>query len=65
MNWKEYRKLIGPLVVAVYAVARAFGIETYIVEEEAIAQITTLFDALVPILGVVLVYVLPNGEAKE
>ena len=60
MDWKKYRKLIGPLIVAVYAVARAFGVETYLAEEEAIVQVTNLFDALVPILGIFLTYALPN-----
>lgn len=57
---KQYRKLIGPLVVAVYTIGRAFEVETYIAEEEAIRQITNLFDALVPVLGVVLTWALPN-----
>jgi len=60
MDWKKYRKLIGPVVVAVYAVGRAFGVEAHVPEEEAIVDIVALFDAAVPILGVFLTWKLPN-----
>ena len=58
----KYRKLVGPIVVAVYAIARAFGYEPGINEDEATANITALIDALIPIVGVFLVYVLPNEQ---
>ena len=57
---KAYRKLIGPIVVAVYAVLRVAGVEPALGEEETIVQITQLFDALVPFLGIALTYFLPN-----
>lgn len=60
MELKKYRKLIGPLIVVVYAIFRVAGVEPAIGEEETIAQITQLFDALVPFIGLALVYVLPN-----
>ncbi len=68
MGWKKYRKLIGPIIVAVYAIGRAFGVEAYVVEADAIVQVTNLFDALIPILGIFLTYTLPNvspDKAKD
>lgn len=60
---KKYRKLVGPIVVAVYAILRVAGVEPALGEEETITQITQLFDALVPFLGIALTYVLPNDTA--